>query len=196
VTNKYYIGMHSTDDLEDGYIGSGKRLWYSINKYGKERHFKEILEFMEDRESLKAREYEIVNEELLNDKMCMNLQLGGGGGFSNYEHMMKCSLAGAKSPGRIDKSKKAFIEKLKDPSYKKNFSDKIKEGIVGRPGNRAMLNKKHNNVTKQKMSDSHKKEKNSQYGTIWITDGNTNKKIKKTDIIPDGWNKGRTLIPR
>jgi hypothetical protein len=33
---------------------------------------------------------------------------------------------------------------------------------------------------------------NSQYGTMWITDGTQNKKIKKTDIIPTGWNKGRT----
>jgi hypothetical protein len=24
ITNKYYIGMHSTDDLEDGYVGSRK----------------------------------------------------------------------------------------------------------------------------------------------------------------------------
>lgn len=36
ITSKFYIGMHSTDNLEDGYVGSGKRLWYSINKHGKE----------------------------------------------------------------------------------------------------------------------------------------------------------------
>ena len=35
ITNKYYIGMHSTSNLEDGYLGSGKRLRYSIRKYGK-----------------------------------------------------------------------------------------------------------------------------------------------------------------
>ena len=36
INEKYYIGMHSTDNLNDGYIGSGKRLWHSIRKYGKE----------------------------------------------------------------------------------------------------------------------------------------------------------------
>jgi hypothetical protein len=33
---------------------------------------------------------------------------------------------------------------------------------------------------------------NSQFGTMWITNGKENKKIKKDiDIIPEGWYKGR-----
>lgn len=32
---------------------------------------------------------------------------------------------------------------------------------------------------------------NSQYGTIWITNGVDEKKIKSTDAIPDGWSRGR-----
>ena len=53
VTGRYYIGMHSTSNLEDGYVGSGKRLWLSIRKYGLENHEREILEFLEDRNALK-----------------------------------------------------------------------------------------------------------------------------------------------
>ncbi len=34
-------------------------------------------------------------------------------------------------------------------------------------------------------------QKNSQYGTIWITNGIQNKKIKKDQDIPEGWKKGR-----
>jgi hypothetical protein len=36
-------------------------------------------------------------------------------------------------------------------------------------------------------------ESNSQYGTMWITNGETNKKIRKTDPIPEGYYKGRKL---
>jgi hypothetical protein len=38
--------MHSTDKLEDGYFGSGKRLWFSINYHGKDNHVKEIREYL------------------------------------------------------------------------------------------------------------------------------------------------------
>lgn len=35
--------------------------------------------------------------------------------------------------------------------------------------------------------------KNSQFGSYWITNGISNSKIKKTDAIPEGWYKGRTM---
>lgn len=73
----YYIGLHSTDDLDDGYFGSGQRLWKSIKKHGKEAHTKEILEFLPSRLELRARERELVNEKTLQDPLCMNVILGG-----------------------------------------------------------------------------------------------------------------------
>lgn len=84
---KYYIGMHSTDDLQDRYFGSGKKITRSIKKYGKEFHSKEILEFLPSRAALKLREKELVNEELLADVKCMNLTIGGlGGGGNNWKY--------------------------------------------------------------------------------------------------------------
>ncbi len=57
--------------------------------------------------------------------------------------------------------------------------------------------KKHSKKTINKMKatkkDSQRGSKNSQYGTIWIHNPETKevKKIKKTDIIPVKWEKGR-----
>jgi hypothetical protein len=78
VTEKYYLGMHSTDKLDDGYLGSGRRLKYSINKYGKNNHTKEILEYSNNREELRLREAEIVTLDEISKENCLNLNIGGG----------------------------------------------------------------------------------------------------------------------
>ena len=74
--------MHSTDDLEDGYMGSGKALRYSLKVYGKENHKVEILEMVESRELLAEREKSIVTLSKVRNGKCMNLKVGGIGGFT------------------------------------------------------------------------------------------------------------------
>lgn len=190
VNKKYYIGLHSTNNLNDGYLGSGKRLWYSLKKYGKENFKIEILEYLPDRKSLKIREKELVNEDLLRDLMCMNLQLGGEGGFINEEHQKKCSNA-----GHI-----GFKKKLEeDPEFKKRHSSWTSQNMIklfneGKLKRVDWTGKKHSEETKQKMRKSKNNgELNSQFGTYWITNGFENKKIKLKDFIPENWYKGRTV---
>lgn len=193
ITNKFYIGMHSTDNLEDGYIGSGKRLWYSINKHGKDNHVCEILEFLESREFLKEREREIINIELLNDSMCMNLMIGGGGGYISEEQQRNRSIFGGKS----------FKDKLKnDPVFYKEFTDaqRIKFKKFHSEGKMKYDNftdKFHSEEAKKKIgmanSIKQKGSSNSQYGKCWITDEIQSKKIHKGDIIPKGWRLGRKI---
>lgn len=197
VTGRYYIGMHSTTNLEDGYMGSGKRLRHSIRKYGKENHVKEILEFFDNREDLAKREKEVVNHNLIKEELCMNLTTGGlGAGFMNDEHMSKCSKAGSK----------AFQDKLKNPTYKEKHYQKMSL-VQKKSFNESELRKEtlkydwtgrnHTEETKKLISDSNKYtgvgKDNSQYGTVWITNGSENKKIKRGDNVPDGWSFGRRV---
>lgn len=193
ITNKFYIGMHSTDNLEDGYIGSGKRLWYSINKHGKDNHVCEILEFLPDRKTLKEREKQIVNAELINEELCMNLQLGGGGGFISNENQRCRSLAGGR----------AFSTKIKsDPILYKEFVDtqRIKFKKLHSEGKMKYDNftgKTHSEETKTKIGEANsakqKGSNNSQYGKCWITNETESKKINKGDTIPEGWRLGRKI---
>jgi hypothetical protein len=192
INGKYYIGMHTTDNLNDGYVGSGKRLWYSINKYGKENFKCEILEMLSDRTSLKEREKELVNEELLKDFMCMNLKTGGVGGFVDKEHAKKFYLAGAN--GHKEKMKNDYDYRNK---ILKTLLDNLKRNHEeGKIKYDTFTGKKHSEETKRligiKNSISQKGEKNSQFGTCWITNGIENKKIKKNDLYlyPD-WKLGR-----
>jgi hypothetical protein len=197
ITGRYYYGMHSTNNLEDGYLGSGHRLWYSIRKYGKENHKREIVEFHNSREELKQREKEIVDLNEIAKDDCMNLQPGGGGGFISEEHMRKCCNAG----------NDGFRKKLKeDREFANNWSKMIGERNrkliqEGRFDNfihsKHWTGRKHRSETIEKIKLSVKGkqigEKNSQFGTQWIYNlkTNQNKKILKTDQIPNGWAKGR-----
>ena len=197
VTGKYYVGMHSTCNLNDGYMGSGKRLRYSIRKYGEENHSKEILSYHGTREELVLREIEIITKELIAEPMCMNLMCGGQGGFVSDDAQKKRSLsANAK-----------LNEKLKtDPEFKDKFLKNLKKGVLKSYQNGRVLNlkdydwngKSHSDETKQLMSEQRQGqgsgEANSQYGTCWVTKDSISKKIKKENLeqyLLDAWSKGR-----
>jgi hypothetical protein len=196
LNGKYYYGMHSTDNLNDGYYGSGKRLKYSINKYGKENHIVVQLEFLPDRKSLIEREKLLIDLNEVAKEKCMNLRIGGSGGLLGLpEETIK----------RIRKGASEFMTNLwKD----KNFID----GHVKRSSRRmkwlnethvikhdTFTNKKHTDETKRLMSvkaSKHIGDKNSQYGTCWVTKDGINKKIKNNDLLMftnNGWHKGRII---
>ena len=197
VTGKFYVGMHSTDNLEDGYIGSGKRLWRSIRKHGLENHEREILEFLPNRSSLKNREKEIVNEQFLEDPMCMNLQTGGGGGLSGEEHKKNWIKAGSQAGNaklkELWETNQEWSECQKE-KRKANWKDPLIVEKMLKGFN--FTGRAHSEETKQKMRESAANktaEQNSQYGTCWITNGTENKKIKRTDELPQGWKFGRKI---
>ena len=186
-SGKYYIGMHSTDDLEDGYFGSGQLLWKSIKKHGKEKHSKEILEFLPSRRELKTRERELVNEEIVNDPLCMNLKLGGEGGWDHLtpEH----HSPGGKIGGKINglRNIKATNTSASITRRAATFKSKRYGQLGFGPGY------KHHDETKNRMSKSQQGEKNSQFGTCWVTNG-TPIKIKKEQLdeyLANGYRRGR-----
>ncbi len=195
VTGKWYVGMHSTSNENDGYMGSGTRLRRSIRKYGKENHTREILEYCKTREELVLREKEIVTKELISDGLCMNLKEGGNGGFINEEHKIKAQKSG----------NKAAVEKMNnDPELKMIILNHLKKGrekLFSEGGYKKKgkgVGRIHSEETKKLMSESSKGmgkgETNSQYGTCWITKDGLNKKIKKEDLdnwLAEGWIKGR-----
>ena len=209
LNEKFYVGMHSTDNLEDGYVGSGKRLRYSINKHGLKNHKFEILEFLPSREELKKREAEVVNEELLNDPLCMNLKFGGEGGWdhvnSNHEFLI----------GQAKLMTDAFIHKMKEQEFAETFSNtmskvvndpftqrKIKEGRTanGKNYNQCKIGTTHTEETKSKIGMKNSKlqagNNNSQFGTCWIKLGEDSKKVKKEDLqfwLDEGWQIGRKM---
>ena len=193
VTGKFYVGMHSTNNLDDGYLGSGKILGYSRHKYGDENHVKEIVEFLPSRDALKLREKEIVNEELLKDPYCMNLTSGGtggnigGGGFFGDEHRKNFHAAGGKTTAR----------KRADPAFNSAINEKISIGqkayLARNPSARVESQKLATEAAHSETANAKRRatnaargyqqgKNNNQFGKVWVTNGLMRVSIKKEKL--------------
>lgn len=248
INNHFYYGIHSTDNLDDGYMGSGTRLNMAYKKYGMDNFTKEILKYFETRKEAAEYEEEMVTESLILDDNCYNIIKGG----ENFD------LNGIVIAFDIEEKRhvavpKTIYDKLKEIRYFnlcKNtvvVFDKISNKNVRISSEEFLTNKdkyaaicknkvtvkdkngkyyhvstdderylngeltyywkgrKHSPETIEKIKERHKRtkfqqgEKNSQYGTCWITKDNKNKKIQKEDLndyINKGWNKGRKIYDK
>lgn len=77
--NKIYIGVHSTTDLNDGYLGSGLRLKRAIKYHGTSAFKREILFHGFDKQAAYDLERELVTEAFTLDPTTYNLAVGGSG---------------------------------------------------------------------------------------------------------------------
>ena len=87
INNKYYLGIHSTANLNDRYPGSGKALANAYKKYGVANFTKYILKFFKTREELSIYENQCVTQDILSDENCYNIIPGGAGQMIGYAAM-------------------------------------------------------------------------------------------------------------
>ena len=80
INGMIYIGIHSTENVDDGYLGSGDRLGRAIKKYGSENFFRETLEERDTREEVLQLEKERVTLEFTKHENTYNIAIGGLGG--------------------------------------------------------------------------------------------------------------------
>jgi hypothetical protein len=81
VNGKLYRGAHKTNDLSDGYLGSGKALANAIEKYGIHSFTRRILESCSSVEEMYAVEEQLVDREWIARPDTYNLVVGGTGGW-------------------------------------------------------------------------------------------------------------------
>ena len=141
INNKVYIGKHSTNNLEDGYFGSGKLLKLAINKYGIENFEKEIIAFCCTEEELNRQEcFYIRDFNSTNRKVGYNLTKGGDG------------TLGLPSPN------KGKVGTMKGKTHSEETKQKIGKSNKGKTKGRVAWNKgiSHSEETRQKISESKK----------------------------------------
>lgn len=195
-SGKVYIGKHQTNDLNDGYMGSGKLICSAIKKYGVGAFNKEILYVFETEEEMNTKEAELVNDEFCLREDTYNLCPGGQGGW-----------------GYVNTQKINGVRGSLSTTHKENLSDSVRifyqslskselrhHGLKTRIRENRSTGHNHSLLTRSKMSFSHKGkhvgQKNSQFGTMWITDGVQTLKVRNDYTIPEGWKRGRKINGR
>lgn len=79
VNNRSYVGLHSTNNLNDRYLGSGWILKDAIKKYGRDSFMRTILHVCDTREEARHIEASIVTQEYIESTDTYNLTPGGMG---------------------------------------------------------------------------------------------------------------------
>lgn len=169
VNNNFYYGVHNTDNLDDGYIGSGYALKKAVKKYGVENFEREILKFFETMEEAFEYEKELVNEDVIRNKMCYNMQIGGRYFNTNGKVVVKdCN-------GKcfwVFKDDKLFTNGILKPNW---------------TGEHHKLSSREK--TRKKMTPE-----DSKNNRIWVCKNGIAKYIRKElldDYLSNGWEKGR-----
>lgn len=195
LNNMIYIGCHKTENKEDGYLGSGTYFKRALEKYGSSNFKKEILFECSTEDEMIKKEEEIVDEVFIARLDTYNITIGGYSG--GFYYIKKNKLNHSAGQHLI-----SSIKIKEDEEYRKWFSMKISNGLKlyseNHPYNpNHWVGKKHSEASKKKIGEANsihqKGSNNSQYGTMWITNGIESKKIKKEEEIPEGWYKGRKL---
>jgi len=140
---KYYIGRHSTDNIDDGYIGSGK---WPLSIKDKTSLTREILEYAKDAVDLKELERKYLSENY-GKPDCMNMTSDPIGFNSDNNPMKNPNVAAkisgdnhwlAKNPSRKSEIKEIQLNLVKDgthnfldnnPMKKQVNKDKVRERI-------------------------------------------------------------------
>lgn len=129
INNKIYIGLHTTEDLNDGYLGSGIFLKQAIKKYGVNNFKKEILYILDNKKEMILKEKEIVNEEFVKRKDTYNMTKGGYGLSTLSEKKRLETIEKIRKSNKerdSSESSKQRIETLlkKDPEIFKKIAEK------------------------------------------------------------------------
>jgi hypothetical protein len=97
INGKYYLGVHSTKNLDDGYLGSGTVLKAAISKYGRSSFVREILQFFPDRSTAFLAEAALISDEMVTNETSYNICKGGQGAVGSLipDYNTKARMAAA-----------------------------------------------------------------------------------------------------
>lgn len=170
VNGKKYIGIHSTNNLDDGYIGCGidgskrkgsekKGFRGAVAKYGYKNFQRKILKSFSSRQELIEAESEIVNLEVVSNPNYYNLNLGGKSTFDSMKELDESAFLEHQSRNGKIGAQAVYLKKTEEERLnwhsKGGKATQEKRKKLGLKG--TTFGTKHSDEAKQKMSESCKK---------------------------------------
>lgn len=140
ITGKYYLGVHDTN-INRSYLGSGKKLQFAIKKYGRENFKRETLASFEFEHEAFEAEAQMVTLDLVKDRMCYNVALGGRGGAirrgmknsNDHNHKIQMRLLGNKNGAgrRTDEARSAISRGRKGIQFSEEHRRNLSLSQIG-----------------------------------------------------------------
>lgn len=177
LNKKFYIGKHITNNIDDGYLGSGKLLQKAIEKYGKNNFKKEILFIFDNELEMNKKEIELLTEEKIypNNKKSYNLNLGGEGSF---EYINKNNLS------NTEKLKKRKSEKMKEYWTTER---KIKKSVEMKKYNKKNGTERYSISLKNRYENMTQEEREKFSQKMSLINKNINKRLDASEKIKKKW---------
>lgn len=154
VNQKIYVGVHSTYNLEDGYLGTGNGIKNAIKKHGKQKFIRQILYYcLTDIDAYEI-ESQIVDISFIKRMDVYNNITGGQ--ISSIGRQVsdetRKRLAYPKSDSHKNKLREIALNRPEE--IKKSFTNKNSERTAewNYNNSQSKIGKHHSDETKQKMS--------------------------------------------
>lgn len=129
LNGKIYIGRHSTNNMNDNYMGSGTELMRDMKECGRENFIKDILFVFDNWKDMVDKETELLSEEFVNRDDTYNSTRQGCGLITHTESVRKkLSELNKGMVSVIDKDGKCYRVKIDDPRY---LSGELKHNLSG-----------------------------------------------------------------
>lgn len=172
INGKQYVGDHSTNDLNDGYIGSGRPAFDNAKKkYGKQNFKLQILEFFNSKKEAFDAQEKYINEYNTLVPNGYNISPKGGNGvFGCHSEETKQKISNSEK-GKIVSEETKLKQSLNNGSKteqhkiknrlshlgkKQSNETKLKRSISSKGRISGMLGKNQSNEAKLKISKAHK----------------------------------------